>query len=582
MKQQPVVNQSGILHRQAVEHFRNGRMPQGIDVMKKALELNPGSGEMHSHLAIALYQTGNAQEAAKHFDKAARLAPRNPEVLNDCGTFALENGRFPEAERLFRRALEIKPAFPDALLNLARSLLRQGIQEEAEAPLRESIRLNPRSPEAFYNLGMLYCRINDSPRFRSGQEYLERAVALNPKYTQAWCGLIRSYERITDYEMEEKTLERAERNVPGNVELAILRVTVLLRQDKKDDAIKILSYIEENLKDPTTIHPSSLNELGKAYDQVGNPAQAMKWFAASSEAQKKTHAAYRASRNAFLEKTQGYRESISSYRKWQASPSLGKDELCPVFLVGFPRSGTTLLDQIFSGHPAIEVAEEKPALVEAGMIISAAAKKSEWAAIGDADSELIERARAAYYDSMRRNGAKLEPGTIFIDKLPLNLVHTPLIRRLFPEARFILALRHPCDCVLSNYMQRFTPSDAMANMLDLKDAARFYDCCFSAWEEAVSAMGLTYHVVKYEEVVADLRSEIVSALEFLGLDWQDSVAAFDETAKTRRIRTPSRSQVTQKLYTRAKGRWHKYREFMGDVPEMLRPWIEKFGYSLDD
>ncbi|HTK84606.1 MAG TPA: sulfotransferase [Patescibacteria group bacterium] len=581
MKQQPVINQSGLLHRQAVEHFRHGRMPQGIEMMRKALELNPGSGEMHSHLAIALYQTGNAQEAAKHFDKAARLAPRNPEVLNDCGIFVLESGRHPDAEKLFRRALDLKPAFPDALLNLARSLVRQGRHDEAEPVLRESIRIRPKSPEALYNLGMVYTRLNTSPNFRQGQQHLEQAVALRPDYTQAWCGLIRSHERVTDYEMEEKALERAERHVTGSVELAILRITVMLRQGKKDGLKELLVFVDENLKDPTTVHPASLNDLGKAYDQFDEPAKAMKWFEASSEQQKKSHAAHHVSGDAFLEKTAGYRAVLPSYNKWRAAPPLPAGVPCPVFLVGFPRSGTTLLDQIFSGHPDIEVAEEKPALADAGAVMSEAAKKPEWEALIDADDKIIDAARTAYYGIMRQNGVKLRPDGVFIDKLPLHIVQTPLIRRLFPEARFILALRHPCDCVLSNYMQRFTPNDAMANMLDLADAARLYDRCFTAWEDAVKIMDLKYHTVRYEDVVADLRNEIEKALKFLGLDWQDSVAAFDETAKKRRIRTPSRSQVTQKLYTRAKGRWHKYREFMGDVPEMLRPWIEKFGYEMD-
>lgn len=581
MKQQPVVNPSVLLHRQAVEHFRQGRMAQGIEVMRKALELNPGSGEMHSHLAIALYQTGNSQEAAKHFDKAARLAPRSPEVLNDCGTFALENGRLPEAERFFRRALQIKPAFPDALLNLARSLVRQGQHDEAERALRESIRLNPRSPEALYNLGMLYTRLNDSVNFKQGQEYLEKALALRPTYAQAWCGLIRSYERVTDYEKEEKTLDRAEKHVRDNVELKIMRVTILLRQGKKDEVDGLIKFIDEHLKDPSTIHPATLTDLGKAYDQLGNPEKAMRWLRASNDHQKKVYNAHNVQGDTFVEKIEGYRRALSSYDRWPESPPLSTDLPCPVFLVGFPRSGTTLLDQIFSGHPDIEVIEERPAINHAGVKIMELTGKLEWDAVADIDDATVEAARATYYAVMKAEGASLRPGSILIDKLPLNMILTPIVRRLFPDARFILALRHPCDCVLSNYMQRFTPNPAMAHMIDLKGAAEFYERCFSAWEQAVQTMNLKYHTIKYEDVVADLKGEIEKALDFLGLDWQDGVAAFDETAKTRRIKTPSRSQVTQKLYTRAKGRWHKYKDFMEDVPEMLRPWAEKFGYEME-
>jgi hypothetical protein len=118
------------------------------------------------------------------------------------------------------------------------------------------------------------------------------------------------------------------------------------------------------------------------------------------------------------------------------------------------------------------------------------------------------------------------------------------------------------------------------HMLDLADAARFYDLSFSAWEEASVALGLKVHTIKYENVVTDMKAEIVGALDFLGLDWRESVAAFDERAKARRINTPSRNQVTRKLYTNARYRWEKYRDYMGDVPEILRPWAEKFGYDI--
>ncbi len=223
------------------------------------------------------------------------------------------------------------------------------------------------------------------------------------------------------------------------------------------------------------------------------------------------------------------------------------------------------------------MAEEKPALRAAEIKIKGDGKKPAWELLDKIDDAGIEAARSSYFSAMKDSGSLLKPDGVFIDKMPLNLVHAALIKRLFPDARFILALRHPCDCVLSNYMQRFYPNDAMANMLDMDDAAALYDRSFSAWEDAVRVMDLKFHAVRYEDVVSDLKGEIEKALGFLGLGWQDGVSAFDETAKKKLINTPSRTQVSQKLYTRAKGRWHKYRDYMGGVPEKLRPWAEKFG-----
>ena len=578
MKAQPVKT-SALLHRQAVEHFRNGRMDEGIKLLKKALELDPGSGEMQSHLAIALVQTGDSQQAARHFEKAARLAPGNPEVQTDYGAFILESNRPQEAEPFFRKALKLKPDHAGALLNLGRCLSRQGRYTEAEQAFLAALRINPRWVDALYNLGILTVQMNFPER---GRQYLEKAVTLDPKHEQAWVGLIRSYERTIEPDMEEKALAQAEKHIPHSIEFSIIRMSILVRQGKTGEAAKILGEVSQKLKDPASVNPISLFDVAKAYDETGDPARAMQWFTFSSEMQKKTYAARKLDWDSFPARINGYRKSLSFYKEWREAPPLAKDMPCPVFLVGFPRSGTTLLDQIFAGHSAVEVAEEKPAVRAAEVTIATTGRKPEWELLNKLDGSGIEVARKAYFAAMRNSGCVVIPNSVFIDKFPLNLPLTPVIKRLFPDARFILALRHPCDCVLSNFMQRFTPNEGMIHTLDLTDAAKFYDLCFSAWEDAVETMGLKFHTIKYENVVGDMKGEIVKALDFLGLDWQDGVAAFDETAKKRKIRTPSRSQVTQKLYTKASGRWHKYREYMGDVPEMLRPLAEKFGYEVDE
>lgn len=252
-----------------------------------------------------------------------------------------------------------------------------------------------------------------------------------------------------------------------------------------------------------------------------------------------------------------------------------------VFLVGFPRSGTTLLDQILSGHPDIEVAEERNGLAYPGNFIIKTKNKTVPEALSSLTADEIANLRHMYFKAMKEMGFKLRPGSVFIDKLPLNLVYAPFIHRLFPDAKFILALRHPCDSVLSCFMQPFQLNESMMHFLDIENGAKFYDLSFSAWEEAAAALKLKYHTVRYENVVSDLKSEVDAALKFLELDWHEGMENFDQTAQGRRIKTPSASQVSQKIYTRAKGRWHKYREYMGKAPDILRPWIEKYGYEFE-
>ncbi len=242
-------------------------------------------------------------------------------ILNDYGVFLLEANRLPESERLFRKSIEIRPDYADALLNLGRSLLRQGRLSEVEQPLLKSLRFNPRSVEALYNLGMLYLRLDAPELLEPGRQSLEKAVALNPKHEQAWAGLVRSYEKFNDDEIGERALARAEKHIPHGLDLAVIRATILLRQGKKDGVPAILAQVSQKLKDPATVHPATLNDLAKAYDETGDPVAAMHWFAISSEAKKIVVTPVTVSATMLsLRRSTGYRKSLSSYKNWRPAP----------------------------------------------------------------------------------------------------------------------------------------------------------------------------------------------------------------------------------------------------------------------
>jgi hypothetical protein len=192
----------------------------------------------------------------------------------------------------------------------------------------------------------------------------------------------------------------------------------------------------------------------------------------------------------------------------------------------------------------------------------------------------VEGMRAQYFTEHGGWAATWEG--VFIDKLPLNIVHAGLITRVFPGAKFILALRHPCDVVLSCFLRRFDLNTAMVQFLDLEGAARFYDAVFSLWGRYTSVMKLDVHAIHYEDVVSDFRPTVASLLDFLGVPWNDAVLEYDRTAREKaHISTPSYHQVTQKIYTRASGRWLRYRKHMEPVLPILEPWVKKLGYSMD-
>ena len=256
----------------------------------------------------------------------------------------------------------------------------------------------------------------------------------------------------------------------------------------------------------------------------------------------------------------------------RAAPTLAPPS--PIFLVGFPRSGTTLLDTILMGHPEAQVMEERPALTHVQDAIGGMED------IAHLDEAGISAARERYFDMAAKYCDLGRPG-ILIDKSPLHMNKVPLIHRLFPDARFILALRHPCDVVLSCFMSNFRLNAAMSNFLRLEDAGEFYDLSFQYWERARALMPIPVHTVTYEKMVEDSEVELRPLFAFLELEWRDTVLDHRRTAASRGlITTASYSQVTEPIYKRAAGRWKAYRRHMEPIIPVLEPWARKFGYSL--
>jgi hypothetical protein len=164
--------------------------------------------------------------------------------------------------------------------------------------------------------------------------------------------------------------------------------------------------------------------------------------------------------------------------------------------------------------------------------------------------------------------------------MPLNMLAVPLIRALFPGARFVFAQRHPCDCVLSGFMQSFVASEPMSSFLTIEGAADFYDAAMRLWTGSIEAMPIDSHTIIYEELVEDPEAVLKPLVQLLGLEWEDRLLDHRGSARSRgAIVTPSYDQVTKPLSTRPVGRWTRYREQLGPVLPVLLPWAERLGYS---
>ena len=200
-------------------------------------------------------------------------------------------------------------------------------------------------------------------------------------------------------------------------------------------------------------------------------------------------------------------------------------------------------------------------------------------ALANLTADEIERMRARYFE-VADEFLKGEPGGLMIDKMPFNIVHVAMIRRIFPQAKMILALRHPYDVCLSCFMQNFEIGPAMANFFSLEDAANLYAKVMTLWQKIVQTLPLEFHTVKYEDFVDDFESETAVLLKFLGTEWDASMAQYTEHAKRRaRIATVSYDQVVEPIYRRAQYRWKNYRNEIATSFDALKPFAETFGYD---
>jgi thioredoxin-like negative regulator of GroEL len=319
---------------------------------------------------------------------------------------------------------------------------------------------------------------------------------------------------------------------------------------------------------------------GEALDGLGRPSEA---FAAFSRGKSALRAFY-AERAAAAEPEIGKFERLQQWfaaadpAPWQVASPLraGDGARGHAFLVGFPRSGTTLLEQALAGHPDVVALEEAPTLAEAyGAFLADAAGLERLARL---PADETEQWRAVYWRTVRAHGAD-PTGRIFVDKAPAGTLYLPLIAKLFPDARVLFALRDPRDVVLSCFRSSFQMNALTYAFVDLAEAARSYAACMSMAETYRRVLPLHLREVRYERLVDDFAGELAAVAAFLGLALAPGMADVAATAQQRVVRTPSAPQVRAGLNRQGLGRWRAYAAELAPVLPILKPWLQRFGYE---
>jgi tetratricopeptide (TPR) repeat protein len=543
--------------------------PAAVRSYERLVAAAPSDWEAWNNLGNARRSVGEFEGSIEALQKAAKLEPNSPPIqLNLAMAFGAA-GDFAEAEKRLREISSAYPADTAALRELHALLREMAKDEEALAAIEEAVRRNPNDIDLILGLGSHQSQMQHYDA--AGTAY-RRAMEIDPSNGTAHLGLTIVLELTNRTDELFDLIRSAEQRQVNADALQFMRAFGFRREKRYEEGLKALEQVPDSLDSARRahLHGQLLQGAGR-YEEAFAAFERMNERSADDVSQPKQRGArYRALIGRNIEMmTPGLVES------WR-SESKAYTCLTPAFLVGFPRSGTTLLDTMLMGHPMIEVLEEEPTMREAAQLLPHPAD------LPTLDDAKIQAARDTYWQ-VAKSLTPLRPGSLLVDKNPLAMNSLPAIRRLFAEAKIVLALRHPCDVVLSCFITNFRANDGMASFLELDTAAELYDLSFRYFERAQQLFQLAQHTVVYERVVADRERELKNLFQFLGLDWHDQVLDHETTAKGRgRIKTASYSQVIEPIYTRAAGRWWNYRRQLEPILPVLAPWVEKFGYSLDD
>jgi tetratricopeptide (TPR) repeat protein len=541
-------------------------LPAAIQAYERVVGVYPDDWEAWNNLGNSRRLNGDAEGAVEALRRASAQASDSPPVRLNLANALVGAGKTEEAEAELKAMARDFPDDWHPLRELHVLLRSQAREEEALEAIEEASRRSPDDLELLLAVASQRLVLLDNP---AAEASYGEVVARVPSHPGGNLGLAVVYELSNRTEDLARLVGEAEARGADADVVNFIRAFDHRRAKRFDEGLAAMAGVSSEIE---TARQAQL--LGQLNDGAGNYDEAWRAFSRMNEIQ-------RADPSRPEERAAAYRQSLrrnfeATTPEWAQSwvdVQVDDGRASPVFLVGFPRSGTTLLDTMLMGHSQVEVLEEEPTFNGAAQLLA------DFPNMPTASPDVVMAARNAYFDAVAKR-TPMAPGKLIVDKNPLLMGAVPLIRRIFPDAKIILAVRHPCDVALSCFMTNFKLNDGMSSFLRLDTTAELYDLSFSNFERARTRLPVTVHTILYERVVANRETELKALFDFLGLGWDPKVLDHQKTAVERgRIKTASYSQVAEPIYTRSSGRWQHYREHLEPILPILKPWIETFGYD---
>ncbi len=565
----------------AVSLQYQGKLDEAIQCYARLTNLSPSTAEHWSNYGTALREAGRLDEAETAYDEALRLDDQTATPHINQGLLLIQRRDylaarekmldavdkepdlsrarihaaiacsfcqdFDRAERLLKPWRQWLPLEDDAMqLELSNQLLLLGYGTEAQIVVEELLSRAPANAAARLRLATLYERINRV----DDAEALIRGVAADFPHMDA------PLRRATEHALASVAIRRRE---PGKAKQLLL--------DAGPNGPEDMTYYFD---------------LAEAHDKLGEYEAAMRALEAAhaikiDEVRRVAPEQFEPDAPALP--TPVPRVSIDEYRSWPRFE--GPDARnSPVFIVGFPRSGTTLLEQMLDAHPALQSMDENPFFNR----LADTLKRHDSRILAS-----LEVLRQYDVDELRKQYLLMVTERIrrrwdtqLIDKNPLNLLWLPFMHRLYPNAKYILALRHPCDVILSCYMQNFRSAILVTASATIERLAQAYVEGMQSWLDNVEVLKPEVLISRYEDLVADPPQKARTIAAFLDLEDASPMLRFDAHARDKGyIATPSYSQVVEPINTKGLGRWLKYRAHFDRALPILAPMMERWGYTAD-
>jgi Tfp pilus assembly protein PilF len=516
------------------------------------------------------------RQAAEVADSAIAAGNRHPVFFNARALLAQQQGRDQAALDEFHNALAMTPQNPLLLKAMGLCLVRLSRAQEGVAFFDSALRFAPNDPQTYYFKGWGLAADGDQD---GAKRAYERAIALQPHYSEALAALaaMRARDGVSDTarRLANQALAGSPREPTALIALAMCDLT-----DGEYQAAE--RRLASMLDDRAIVgHPRTL-ALGYYADALDGQGRFTEAFAAYSARNADTRAAY-----PNLGAGQGSRpliESLTAYLRtapasaWTAPAQVERLSRARehVFLMGFLRSGTTLLEQVLATHPDVVHLEERETLIDISRAYITGGESLDRLLALPEDE--LERLRAQYWRRVESFGVNPRR-RVFIDKQPLNISNLPLIARLFPRAKILFALRDPRDVVLSCFRRHFDTSAVRFEFLTLDNGAGFYSAMMDLADAARAVLPLDVLEHRYEDMIDDFEGRIRRVCAYLGIEWTDEMRDFAVAAQGRSIRSPSADQVRRSLYRSAVESWRNYQAQIAPVLPVLEPWVERFGYA---